>query len=50
MVPADGAKPRQVLVSSADEVFGAAAEQAPVAAATPAVESNDVYDDMPDDA
>jgi S-DNA-T family DNA segregation ATPase FtsK/SpoIIIE len=50
--PADGAKPRQVLVSSVDDVYGgrqeaAAAElqPAPVAVAN----DGDVYDDMPDD-
>jgi S-DNA-T family DNA segregation ATPase FtsK/SpoIIIE len=48
--PADGAKPRQVLVNSADEVFGgsgmAEAEPQPVAAGS---DQGDVYDDMPDD-
>lgn len=43
--PADGAKPREVLVSSVDEVF--AREEEPVGVA-PAGEG-DVYDDMPDD-
>jgi S-DNA-T family DNA segregation ATPase FtsK/SpoIIIE len=46
--PADGAKPRQVLVNSADEVFRhqeAEAAPQPVAAAS----QGDVYDDMPDD-
>ncbi len=38
--PADGSRPREVLVNSIDEVFGGGA--------TPA-ESEDVYDDMPDD-
>jgi hypothetical protein len=40
---ADGAKPREVLVRSADEVFG---EPAPAGVA---VDGGDVYDDMPDD-
>jgi S-DNA-T family DNA segregation ATPase FtsK/SpoIIIE len=48
--PADGAKPRQVLVNSADEVFGGGApadmEPQPVAAGA---DEGDVYDDMPDD-
>jgi S-DNA-T family DNA segregation ATPase FtsK/SpoIIIE len=45
--PADGAKPRQVLVNSADEVFaGQEAEPQPVAAGS---DQGDVYDDMPDD-
>jgi len=51
--PADGAKPRQVLVSSVDEVFGSHQEETaaepqpqPVAAGT---DQGDVYDDMPDD-
>ncbi len=39
--PADGSRPREVLVSSADEVFNRDT-------ASPA-ESEDVYDDMPDD-
>lgn len=39
--PADGSKPREVLVSSVDEVFN----QAPVSPA----ESQDVYDDMPNE-
>lgn len=43
--PADGAKPRQVLVSNIGEVFGGE-EGEPVAAGN--VEG-DVYDDMPDD-
>jgi S-DNA-T family DNA segregation ATPase FtsK/SpoIIIE len=51
--PADGAKPRQVLVSSVDDVFGGH-EQAeavmPQPQPVPAVaEQGDVYDDMPDD-
>jgi len=37
--PADGSRPREVLVSSVDEVFGGGEATA----------SNDVYDDMPDD-
>jgi len=40
---ADGAKPREVLVSSIDEVFGS-----PEPAGVPA-SGGDVYDDMPDD-
>jgi S-DNA-T family DNA segregation ATPase FtsK/SpoIIIE len=43
--PADGAKPRQVLVTSVDEVFGGEEAQ-PVAAGHT---EGDVYDDMPDD-
>lgn len=39
--PADGSRPRDVLISSVDEVFNR--EEAPAA------ESGDVYDDMPDD-
>jgi S-DNA-T family DNA segregation ATPase FtsK/SpoIIIE len=49
--PSDGAKPRQVLVSSADDVFGGQEEAPapqPVAHAAPSDEG-DVYDDMPDD-
>jgi S-DNA-T family DNA segregation ATPase FtsK/SpoIIIE len=42
--PADGAKPREVLVSSMDQVFGAAE---PVG--VPAGDQGDVYDDMPDE-
>lgn len=42
--PADGSRPREVLISSADEVFNRADE----VAAAPA-ESGDVYDDTPDD-
>jgi S-DNA-T family DNA segregation ATPase FtsK/SpoIIIE len=38
--PADGSRPREVLVSSADEVFNAGGRSE---------ESGDVYDDMPDD-
>ena len=41
--PADGAKPRDVLVNSVDEVFAAEAE--PVGGA----DQGDVYDDMPDE-
>jgi S-DNA-T family DNA segregation ATPase FtsK/SpoIIIE len=37
--PADGARPREVLVSSMDDVFGG-----------PSAPQGDVYDDMPDDA
>ncbi|HEX5394772.1 MAG TPA: DNA translocase FtsK 4TM domain-containing protein [Candidatus Saccharimonadales bacterium] len=44
--PADGAKPRQVLVRSLDEVFGGEEEGEPVAAGHT---EGDVYDDMPDD-
>jgi S-DNA-T family DNA segregation ATPase FtsK/SpoIIIE len=40
---ADGAKPREVLVSSMDDVFG---EPAPAGVAT---SGGDVYDDMPDE-
>jgi S-DNA-T family DNA segregation ATPase FtsK/SpoIIIE len=43
--PADGAKPRQVLVTSVDEVFGGEEAQ-PVAAGH---NEGDVYDDMPDE-
>ncbi|HSX18384.1 MAG TPA: DNA translocase FtsK 4TM domain-containing protein [Candidatus Saccharimonadales bacterium] len=43
--PADGAKPRQVLVRSVDEVFGND-EVEPVAAGKT---EGDVYDDMPDE-
>lgn len=39
--PADGARPREVLITSMDDVFGSAA-------GTPATD-DDVYDDMPDD-
>jgi S-DNA-T family DNA segregation ATPase FtsK/SpoIIIE len=49
--PSDGAKPRQVLVSSADDIFGGQEEAPapqPVAHAAPSDEG-DVYDDMPDD-
>jgi hypothetical protein len=53
--PADGAKPRQVLVNSVDDVFGAhqEAEAAPVPQQPQPVaavaDEGDVYDDMPDD-
>ena len=40
--PADGSRPREVLVSSIDEVFGDTAP-APVSGEA------DVYDDMPND-
>ncbi len=43
---ADGSKPRQVLVTSIDEVFGGAEEPEPVAAGKT---EGDVYDDMPDE-
>jgi len=46
--PADGAKPREVLVNSVDEVFGHEEEAEPVAAVTGPTDG-DVYDDMPDD-
>ena len=46
--PADGAKPREVLVNSVDEVFGREEEEEPVAAATGPTDG-DVYDDMPDE-
>ena len=36
--PPDGAKPRDVLVNSMDDVFGGSGDS-----------SGDVYDDMPDD-
>lgn len=39
--PADGAKPREVLVNSLDEVMNRRGSDAP--------EGNEVYDDMPDD-
>jgi S-DNA-T family DNA segregation ATPase FtsK/SpoIIIE len=42
--PADGSRPREVLVHSIDEVFGGGGAAAPAAAAEP-----DVYDDIPDD-
>jgi S-DNA-T family DNA segregation ATPase FtsK/SpoIIIE len=45
--PADGAKPREVLVSSVDEVF--ANEEAAVATVPAAAPQEDVYDDMPDE-
>lgn len=40
--PAEGSRPRTVLVSSIDQVFGAPTE-------TPAAHEPDVYDDMPDE-
>jgi DNA segregation ATPase FtsK/SpoIIIE-like protein len=50
--PADGAKPRQVLVNSIDDVFGGqqeaeAMQSQPVPVAV--ADDGDVYDDMPDD-
>lgn len=46
IAPSDGTnRPREVLVSSIDEVFAAE----PVAAATTSNPDGDVYDDMPDD-
>jgi DNA segregation ATPase FtsK/SpoIIIE-like protein len=42
--PADGAKPRQVLIQSADQVFGGEAEHE-----EPGQAHGDVYDDMPDE-
>jgi S-DNA-T family DNA segregation ATPase FtsK/SpoIIIE len=44
--PADGAKPRQVLVRDVNEIFGSDQEAEPVATGKP---EGDVYDDMPDD-
>jgi S-DNA-T family DNA segregation ATPase FtsK/SpoIIIE len=44
--PADGAKPRQVLVQDVSQVFGSDDEAEPVAAGK---SEGDVYDDMPDD-
>jgi hypothetical protein len=41
-------RPREVLVGSADEVFGAAAEAEPALAAAAPADQGDVYDDMPD--
>jgi DNA segregation ATPase FtsK/SpoIIIE, S-DNA-T family len=49
--PADGAKPRQVLVSSADEVFGTQ-DVAPTEQPQPVpavAEEGDIYDEIPDD-
>jgi len=43
--PPDGAKPRQVLVNSIDEVFGSREPVEPVGVAP----NGDVYDDMPDE-
>jgi S-DNA-T family DNA segregation ATPase FtsK/SpoIIIE len=50
--PADGAKPRQVLVSSVDDVFAGQPEVAamqPQPAPVAVADDGDVYDDMPDD-
>jgi hypothetical protein len=51
--PADGAKPRQVLVTSVDDVFGgqqAAEAVVPQTQPVPAIaDQGDVYDDMPDE-
>jgi S-DNA-T family DNA segregation ATPase FtsK/SpoIIIE len=47
--PADGAKPRQVLVGSVDDVFGSAPEAAPAQPVAAIADQGDVYDDMPDD-
>lgn len=49
--PADGARPREVLVSSMDEVFGVpeAAEPAPIAAAPTSTGDPAIYDEMPDE-
>jgi S-DNA-T family DNA segregation ATPase FtsK/SpoIIIE len=50
--PADGAKPRQVLVSSVDDVFAGQPEVAavhPQPAPVAVADEGDVYDDMPDD-
>lgn len=44
--PADGAKPRQVLVRDVNEVFSSEQEAEPVAASKT---DGDVYDDMPDE-
>ena len=44
--PADGSRPREVLVQSMDEVFG---REEPAESAAPAEDSGDVYDDMPDE-
>ena len=40
--PADGSRPRDVLINSADEVFNRHEEPAPV-------ETGDVYDEIPTD-
>lgn len=45
--PADGSKPREVLVSSIDEVFSS--DPVPVATGPADSEPQDVYDDMPDE-
>jgi len=45
--PADGSKPRDVLVHSVEEVFGREEEAEPTVA--PDSGDGDVYDDMPDD-
>jgi len=42
-------RPREVLVSSADDVFGGAEEAAPEPAAPVSTPDGDVYDDMPDE-
>lgn len=48
IAPSDGTnRPREVLVSSADDVFAAEAEPAP--AEQPSKPVDDVYDDMPDE-
>jgi S-DNA-T family DNA segregation ATPase FtsK/SpoIIIE len=51
--PADGAKPRQVLVNSVDDVFSPPQQEEVVMAQPQPVpaeaEQGDVYDDMPDD-
>jgi S-DNA-T family DNA segregation ATPase FtsK/SpoIIIE len=50
--PADGAKPRQVLVNSVDDVFGNHQEAAPEPMPQPVAataDQGDVYDDMPDE-
>jgi S-DNA-T family DNA segregation ATPase FtsK/SpoIIIE len=51
--PADGAKPRQVLVSNVDDVFrseeGHEAEMAAETVHAGPAKDGDVYDDMPDD-
>ncbi len=48
--PADGAKPRQVLVNSADEVFAHEEPEPAAVATTPSEGQGDVYDDMPDES
>jgi S-DNA-T family DNA segregation ATPase FtsK/SpoIIIE len=50
--PADGAKPRQVLVNSIDDVFGGrqtAEAMQPQTAPVAVADDGDVYDDMPDE-